>query len=641
MAMFYQVSTMMNGAPLNKAFYSQEHAERAFRIYSTRAPTVWMLQPQNHMLDSSGDGAVVKKVREAAADAAAAAAAGSAAVYMMVIHVGHLEATIFRSDDAPSAEAEARRAFAHIPACYAKALWRGGSRTATASSGEEGRVWMCSDFAHVVLSTTTHGISPRTPVSAPPNTIKPAYWIVGSAKDNVADLKAYATEGAAKRAFDSAAARGIAVMVAEPSNIVKNSAGDDAEVEAVLDVVTATAANVTHVVARHVGHAEAKMYTSDDGEIVAFRYYDAISKNYAKAIWGAQSTTAMATYGMARWSGYCSDLARAILSSASDVGAPPTPVKAVPDVIKTAYWIVGCSRRNLKAYASQGAAERAFNNAAAQGIAVMVAQPSNDMSDSAGDAAEVEQVLEAVTAAAANTAFVVVRHGGFAEANMHTSHKEATSEFQAISENYTKVLWGAKSTAAMATHGTVQRTGFCNDLARAILAVAAATEDIPFEDGSLDAGEPLFWVVCTAFFTHVTTKAYDSLSYAAKVYRMATVRGSMAGAVLMSEPGHVVLMRSGDPDQLSLCDTCVRKAVSTAGRVVVMRFPDRSEAFFYGHDEEAEAEDLFSRISARLPRVLWADGHDEAIKALGAAEGIEAASVLAKHILRISEKRLH
>lgn len=349
----------------------------------------------------------------------------------------------------------------------------------------------------------------------------------------------------------------------------------------------------------------------------------------------------MATYGMARWSGYCSDLARAILSSASDVGAPPTPVKAVPDVIKTAYWIVGCSRRNLKAYASQGAVERAFNNAAAQGIAVMVAQPSNDMSDSAGDAAEVEQVLEAVTAAAANTAFVVVRHGGFAEANMHTSHKEATSEFQAISENYTKVLSGAKSTAAMATHGTVQRTGFCNDLARAILAVAAVTEDIPFEDGSLDAGEPLFWVVCTAFFTHVTTKAYDSLSYAAKVYRMATVRGSMAGAVLMSEPGHVVLMKSGDPDQLSLCDTCVHKAVSTAGRVVVMRFPDRSEAFFYGHDEEAEAEDLFSRISARLPRVLWADGHDEAIKALGAAEGIEAASVLAKHILRISEKRLH
>lgn len=125
---------------------------------------------------------------------------------------------------------------------------------------------MCSDFAHVVLFTTTHGISPRTAVSAPPNSIKPAYWIVGSAKDNVADLKAYATEGAANRAFDSAAARGIAVMVGEPSNIVKNSAGDDAEVEAVLDAVTATAANVTHVVARHVGHAEAKMYTSDDGE---------------------------------------------------------------------------------------------------------------------------------------------------------------------------------------------------------------------------------------------------------------------------------------------------------------------------------------------------------------------------------------
>lgn len=123
---------MINGAPVNKAFFSKEHAERAFRIYSTRAPTVWMCQPQNHMLNSAGDGAVVKKLREAAADAAAAAAAGSAAVYMMVIHVGHLEATIFRSDDAPSAEAEARRAFAHIPVCYAKALWRGGSKTATA-----------------------------------------------------------------------------------------------------------------------------------------------------------------------------------------------------------------------------------------------------------------------------------------------------------------------------------------------------------------------------------------------------------------------------------------------------------------------------------------------------------------------------
>lgn len=503
------------------------------------------------------------------------------------------------------------------------------------------------------------------------------FFLVGYMRGGVPHLRAYDSQSQATRAFIKISQRAPAVLMAEPGHKMLDATQNAARVQIVREAATAAVAGAAYVVAAHVGFAQAAIY-GPDGEADASRDYAGIHQRYAKAMWAAESDTAVAAYGGDKWVGICSVLARSVLAAATpseaddgdttvstpaggyDEGAPPGDA----DV---AYWMVGQAGDDgprFLAYDSEARARQAFAAAARQSAAVLMVEPDNNVLDSAGDDAAVQEVATAIAIAAAATTYAVAKHIGYTVATIYTDDSgeaAARCAYDAISRNHAKAMCTAGRDTPVEKYGGDIWAGLCSKLALAIVGVAALSRTpVPAEGGSSDAedgaapspangtadseslpamGEATYWLVGTTVARSgaESLKAYDSAAMAQRAYDKAKQGQAMSALVLISQPGLVVLDSLGDAGPVEECRQAAEDSVIAVHRVVSWYAHDHTEACLFTYRQEGVARSMYTLLSRMYPRSMWTADRDNAVATYGHKMGVEASSALASAILTIAD----
>lgn len=490
-----------------------------------------------------------------------------------------------------------------------------------------------------------------------------SFFVLCSMSRGSRDILAFDDQTRAKRAFERYSQRGPTVLMAEPGHeqlaCTRNPAGE----QVVRDAATAAVAGATYVVAAHVGFTCARIF-GRDGEADASRFYASIHQRYAKAMWAAGNDAAMAAYGMDKWAGLCSDLARSVLAVAVPREAEEEGV--LQEDVDAAYWIVGRfdgSGPRLSAFDNEARARKAFWGSSRVSSAVLVAEPDNNVLDTAGDDAEVREVTAAVAVAAAGATYVVAKHIGYTVATMHTANDGeavARSVYDSIPSGNAKTLCIAGRDSPANKSGEDIWAGKCSNLAFAILGVSAAAEaPLPAESDSSDVEEGAasasgsatgdtesppamveakYWLVGLTIERNglEILKAHDSAESAQRTYDEAVQRG-MTAAVLMSQPGLDVLAASGDKEPVEACYKAAEGAVNSVHRVVSWYREDHAEALLFTDSQVIDARREYAIIPRIFPRSLWTADSENAVATYGHNIGIEVSSALATAILTIAD----
>ncbi|GAB0490668.1 hypothetical protein MMPV_001905 [Pyropia vietnamensis] len=306
-------------------------------------------------------------------------------------------------------------------------------------------------------------------------------------------------------------------LIAQPSNNVLDSAGDDEAVQAVTDDVAAITARATCAVARYTNHVSASIHAGDDAEADARREYDNVSDASAKAMWIAGQDTAAGTSGHSTNAKTCEALARKVLEVAAAAEAPTSTQDGdtLPetDIPEATYWFVGRTvegkgTTDIKAFADSDSAQKLFNSSRTTSSALLLmSNPWTVSLDNAKDETLVEELRAEMEGLVASVHRVVAsNHGDHAEATLyeHSESMDARAQYGSLPSNCPRSMWTAKDESAVASSGN-DKAGklVANSLAQAIPTIADTPEPAP---------EPIRYST-VAFYRddEVIIKAYDTV----------------------------------------------------------------------------------------------------------------------------------
>ncbi|KAK1865757.1 hypothetical protein I4F81_008280 [Pyropia yezoensis] len=312
------------------------------------------------------------------------------------------------------------------------------------------------------------------------------------------------------------------------------------------------------------------------------------------------------------------------------------------------------------AYDSEARARQAFAAAARESAAVLMVEPDNNVLDSAGDDAAVQEVATAIAIAAAATTYAVAKYIGYTVATIYTDDNgeaAARCAYDAISRNQGKAMRTAGRGTPVEKYGGGIWAGLCSKLALAIVGVAAvARTPVPAEGGSSDAedgaapspangtadsesppamGEATYWLVDTTVARSgaESLKAYDSAVMAQRAYEKAKQGQAMSALVLISQPGLVVLDSLGDAGPVEECRQAAEDSVIAVHRVGSCF--KNGEVTIKAYATEANARIAFQRLDADTPQALASQPGNRPVES---SPGDEHASILTNMVVNAAGK---
>lgn len=488
------------------------------------------------------------------------------------------------------------------------------------------------------------------------------FYLVAAAIDGIPRIRAYADTAVAYKALHASSRRGTAVLLSEPGHRELDATdGLSTQAQALREAAVAAVTGAAYVVVGNVDCTYGTLYAAD-GEADAARAYASISERYAKVMWATGSGTAVDTCGDDKLVGVCSSLALAVVTAAAAseadavTGATAGHSPAASDDegppaenVKPVFWALAKMTKDgpsVTAYDTDDRARRDFNAAARGSAAVLLAYPGNDVLDSAGDDAAVQEVTRAAAVAFAGATHVVASYLSHVRATVFPAGEGAAARraYDAVPRGCIKILWTAGNKTVDASDGGTHWEDKCAQLARDIVGVAAAAEaPAPEEGSSSDEEDPpaAYWLVGTTMRRDgtATLKAYATAATAQYRYRAAVAGRAMSAAVLLSEPGTVVLDSAGDAGAVDECVDAAAAAVASAHRVVAWHRPNQTEAVLFTVRQEAAARRTYARLPLSYARSMWTVDHDKPVAAYGRNAAAKAAScALGKAIMTAADR---
>lgn len=510
------------------------------------------------------------------------------------------------------------------------------------------------------------------------------FYLIGAAVDGIPRFKVCADKGIAYKSFHAVSRRRTAVLLSEPGHVELEATDDDAtRVQGLRDAAAAAVAGAAYAVVGHTDYTSGSMYPAD-GEADAARAYAGMNDRYTKVMWAADSDTAVDSEGDDKQVGVCSTLARSVLAAAAasevdtDTGVTTDHSPAESDEkgppaedVKPVFWGVGKMTKDgpcITAYGFDERAQREFNAAARSSPAVLLAYPGNDVLDSAGDDAAVQEVVHAAAVAFAGATHVVVSYLTHVRATVYPAGDDAAARhaYDAVSSRCTKILWTAGNKAVDASAGSTQWKDLCVHLATSIVTVGAAAEAPASEEGtsSDEDDEPAaasaspasaggsapptqetpaaaYWLVSTKVLQDgtATLKAYATAATAQFRYKVAVAGRATSAAVLLSQPGSVVLDSAGDAGAVDECVHAAAVAVEYVHRVVTWHRPNETEAALFTIRQEADARRTYSSLPVSYARSMWTADLDKPVAVSGRNAAAKAAAcALGKAILTTADR---
>ncbi|GAB0490120.1 hypothetical protein MMPV_001352 [Pyropia vietnamensis] len=446
------------------------------------------------------------------------------------------------------------------------------------------------------------------------------------------------------------------VLIEEPGHKVLSKAGQPEKVQAIRDKLLGTISEAAYAVVAHFGpYKKAWVYTADQEAAAARRFGD-IDKRHTMVMWSAGADGPVASHGEEEMLTVCNNLAKEILAESTvGEGESAAPAESTPtnddesastEEAKIACWMVG-TKEDLTAFDSEKVAKQAFISGARNPPAVLIAQPGNNVLDSAGDDDVVQEVVDDIAAALASTTYAVAHYTHHTSGKIHTGDRaeaSARAEYENVQAPLAKAMWKVGEDTAVAKSGDSQKAGLSSELARKLVEVAATAEAPATEEGESDSEtetpEVTYWLVGHSRPKLGTSKvlASGTLEFAKGLYDYLGSDPNVSATMLMSMPGMVVLESSGDTTPVEELQADMQETVSSVYGVVATSTGSRIQAILYSRQEYSEARFSYSQLPFQVSRALWTLDQDSPVLTSGkSAEGIRDANNLAKAILMIAD----